>query len=72
VTYKCFKRTSWRNNPSWPEGLEPAAVSPDDCRTLATFDDYDEARDWCQDRNYDLPTNDRAKRLGGMYEFISI
>lgn len=23
--YRCFTRTWWRNNPSWPNGLEPCA-----------------------------------------------
>jgi hypothetical protein len=24
-TYKTFTRTWWRNNPAWPNGLEPCA-----------------------------------------------
>lgn len=69
TTYRCFKRTSWRKNPSWPEGLEPSATPPG--RTLAAFDTIEEARAWCGEHNAKLPKNDRARRLGGMYEFTS-
>ena len=69
TTYYCFKRTSWKINPNWPEGLEPDAHPPG--RIQAEFDDIEEAREWCGDRNAKLPKDDRKRKLGGMYEFTS-
>jgi len=49
--YKCFKRKVWQKNPDWPQGYEPFAHSVVKCRTLASFETWEEARDWCQERN---------------------
>jgi len=48
--YRCFKRTWWKENPGWPNGLEPEAGE----RTYfknATFDTEEEARAFCQEWN---------------------
>ena len=48
MTYAIFTRTWWRENPSWPNGLEPEAGE----RTyIDTAETEDEARDICQDWN---------------------
>lgn len=70
-SYRMFRRCSWQNNPSWPDGLEPAPHPADQCNTQATADTIGEARDWCGERNAKLPENRRARLLGGMYEFES-
>ena len=49
--FRCFKRATWRRNDSWPDGYEPNPVPMDECRTLARFDNRDDARDWCEERN---------------------
>lgn len=46
--FKCFTRTWWRENPNYPNGLEPSAGPK---RTKATFKTEDEARQFCEDWN---------------------
>lgn len=46
--YSTFTRTWWRNNPSWPNGLEPC---PGKRRTHARNLSYEEARRMCQEWN---------------------
>lgn len=69
MTYHCFRRSSWKANPSWPDGLEPAPKPPG--RAQATFDNIEDARQWCAERNAKLPKDRRARLLGGVYEFTS-
>ena len=46
--FKTFTRTWWKENPSWPNGLEPEAGE----RTyLKRFYDEAEAREFCQEWN---------------------
>ncbi len=45
MTYIIFTRTWWRNNPSWPNGLEPRAGRR---RRIATAKTADEARGICR------------------------
>lgn len=49
--FRVFKRDVWKPNASWPDGFEPNAVPMDSCRTLAEFDDRDEAIEFCDERN---------------------
>lgn len=44
--YRCFTRTWWIDNPSWPNGLEPCAGERSYIR--GTFTE-DEAREKCQE-----------------------
>lgn len=48
MTYRCFTRTWWRENPNYPNGLEP---SPGKKRTKATVKTEEEAQTFCQDWN---------------------
>ena len=48
ATYTVFVRTWWRNNPSWPNGLEPYAGKR---RTLRRNLSYSEAREMCRQWN---------------------
>ena len=41
VSYYVFTRTWWRENPAWPDGLEPSAGPR---HTIARHCTYDEAR----------------------------
>lgn len=43
--YRIFTRNWWRNNPDWPDGLEPDASGPQ--RTIGWADTEDEAREMC-------------------------
>jgi hypothetical protein len=45
VTYRVFTRIWWRNNPGWPNGLEPHAGRQ---TTIARHCTEDEARDTCR------------------------
>ena len=49
MSYRVFTRTWWRNNPAWPNGLEP---SPGRKTTLVSrVETEDEARRICQEHN---------------------
>ena len=46
--YKVFTRTWWRDNPSWPNGLEPC---PGRKYTLGLVNTIDEAKAMCKKYN---------------------
>lgn len=46
--YNVFKRTWWKTNPSWPDGLEPEAGEKE---YVDYFYTEDEARDYCRYHN---------------------
>lgn len=48
MAYKTFTRTWWRNNPTWPNGLEPW---PGRKHTCGTYQTEQEARNACQQYN---------------------
>ena len=49
MAYRVFKRTWWRNNPSWPNGLEPC---PGRKTTLVkSVETQEEARRICKQYN---------------------
>ena len=50
MSYRCFSRTWWRHNPSWPRGLEPHLGAK---TYLAEFDTEQEARAFCKNWNTD-------------------
>lgn len=82
MTYRVFNRNVWRSNPSWPDGFEPNAVSMDDCRTIQTFDDRQDAIDYCEERNAKwrrasdrMAFSSNAKRIyytASRYEFTEV
>ena len=49
--FECKARVWWRDNPTWPNGLEPYAPPWNSCRTLARFDTEEEARAFCRQWN---------------------
>jgi hypothetical protein len=51
MSYRIFRRKTWKRNPSWPDGYEPMAVPMDSCRTIATVETRDEAIEYCTERN---------------------
>ena len=48
--FRCFSRTWWCENPSWPNGLEPEAGRKR-YRRGARFETEEEARNYCIDWN---------------------
>lgn len=46
--YRTFTRTWWKNNPSWPNGLEP---SPGKKHYCLLYSKEEEARSACQKYN---------------------
>jgi len=46
--YNCFTRTWWRENPEWPNGLEPHAGRKYTMREGLT---YTQAQEFCQEYN---------------------
>ncbi len=63
-TYRVFTRTWWRNNPSWPNGLEPC---PGRQTTIAKGCTHDEARNIAQTWN----KNHNPGRLSRKAEFTT-
>jgi hypothetical protein len=45
MPYRVFQRTWWKENPSWPHGLEPVAGRK---TTVAVVETEEEARDLCK------------------------
>ncbi len=64
MSYRVFTRTWWKNNPDWPNGLEPCASGRKTTiqKRVAT---YDEARSICQVWN----ANHEPGRLSRKAEF---
>ena len=46
--YKVFTRTWWKNNPNWPNGLEPC---PGRKHTLGKVPTEEMAQGWCKRYN---------------------
>ena len=64
MSYKVFVRNWWKNNTSWPGGLEPDATARK--TTIARrVETYDRARDICQVWN----KNHEPGRLSRKAEF---
>ena len=68
ATYRVFKRTWWKENPSYPDGLEP---SPGKKRYTAKFPTEEAARKYCQRRNRE-PRTPREERLALKYEYTGV
>jgi len=54
--YRVFTRTWWKENPDWPNGLEPEAgkrryIMPPNNWKKQTFATEEEAIAWCQEWN---------------------
>ena len=67
--FRTFKRTWWKENAAWPNGLEPEAG-----RKRYTGDRYDsesEAREACREFN-NGPRTAREKRLSLKMEFEEV
>ena len=62
--YTVFTRTWWKNNPSWPNGLEPSAGRR---TTIAKADSEEEARNICQRYN----ASHKPGRLSRKAEYTS-
>jgi hypothetical protein len=64
MSYTCFIRTWWRDNPAWPDGLEPC---PGEQRIIAEdVETIEEAREICQEWN----ESHEEGRYGLKAEFI--
>lgn len=61
--YRAFKRTWWKENPSWPNGLEPQMGEREYFE--GGFDTEEEAREFCQEWN----ANNEPGRLSLKAEF---
>ena len=48
MSFRIFTRTWWRENPGWPNGLEPCAGKQ---RTIGRADTEEEARTICREYN---------------------
>jgi hypothetical protein len=48
MAYNVFHRTWWKENPSWPNGLEPGAGKK---MAIGEADTEDEAREMCREWN---------------------
>lgn len=57
--FKCFTRTWWKNNPEWPNGLEPSLGRKYGRGTFATLE---EARAFCKEWNATNPRGRLSKR----------
>jgi hypothetical protein len=51
MSYEVKIRDWWVDNPSWPNGLEPASIPWKNAYPLGVFDTEDEARECCQEYN---------------------
>jgi hypothetical protein len=64
MAYICFKRDWWRDNPKYPNGLEPHAGAKSYFKNKV-FDTEQEAREFCQEYN----ENNDAGRYSRKMEF---
>lgn len=64
MRYQIFKRTWWKENPAWPNGLEPCAGERTD---IEIVDTVGEAISFCKAHNAEV-----SDRLGMKYEFERI
>lgn len=58
--YRTFTRTWWRNNPKWPNGLEPHAGRK---TYYATYNTAQEARDVCEVWNRQNPPGRLSRKM---------
>jgi len=72
MKYRIFRRTWWKENPSYPNGLEPEP-GPRHYVRGAVFDDEDKCRKECQRLNREAKSSLTAeqRRLSLKYEFES-
>lgn len=49
--FRCFTRNWWVDNPTWPNGLEPANLGETRKTYRATFASLESARAFCQGWN---------------------
>ena len=61
--YRVFTRTWWKNNPDWPDGLEPCPGRKTTIRRNVKT--YEEAQEYCQVYN----ANHSPGRLSRKAEF---
>jgi len=70
MKYQIFRRTWWKENPAWPDGLEPC---PGRSRRLKErYDSEEEASAICQKLNREAKLTGRQQRLGLKYEYDSV
>lgn len=67
--YLVFSRTWWKENPSWPDGLEPDGAAPR--RTIGRADTIEEAREMCAEWMATHQFSKQDRRLGLAAEFTS-
>lgn len=65
--YKIFTRNWWKENPSWPNGLEPDSGARK--TTITYVNTEEEAREFCMEKNQHRPK--RWIRLSRKYEYTS-
>lgn len=65
--FKCFRRTWWKENPAWPNGLEPEMGRKIFFKG-GKFNDELSARDFCREWNRKNP----AGRLSMKAEFMEV
>ena len=68
MSYEIRTRTWWKNNPSWPNGLEPCATPWDKAHKLATVNTETEAREICAEYN----ANHKPGRLSRKAEYMEL
>ena len=68
MSYRIFKRTWWKENPSWPNGLEPEAGERHYVR--GRFETEEEARAECRrlQRELNKTMTKQERRLSLKYE----
>jgi hypothetical protein len=69
-TYRVFSRVTWQvaRSGNWPGGLEPLACPPEECPTIDTGCDFDEAVAICDEHNDE---RGREPGLEPFYEFTA-
>lgn len=67
--YVVFSRRWWKENPAWPNGLEPDSRAPK--TKHATCETEAEARGLCRELNATENLTARQRRLGVKFEYTS-
>ena len=68
--YEVFARNWWKDNPSYPDGLEPDSWAPK--TTYREVETEAEARDLCRELNAKPGFTKAQLRLGRKYEFKKV
>lgn len=63
MKYRVFKRTWWKDNPSWPNGLEPCAGEK---KTIGWFFSEKQAQEYC--KRFNETTDSGRYSLKAEYE----